>query len=75
MAGFMDGNLAPQRKRPNEKPPGQTVDYDELLKTWKAEPRRLRTRSPVALTPMQLSRRSMPARSPFFRFSLTPTPG
>ena len=32
-----DGNLAPQRKLANEKPKGITVDYDELLKTWKAE--------------------------------------
>ncbi|MGA2551955.1 MAG: ABC transporter substrate-binding protein [Burkholderiaceae bacterium] len=32
-----DGNLAPQRKLANEKPQGITVDYDELLKTWKAE--------------------------------------
>ena len=29
-----DGNLAPQRKLANEKPPGETVDHDELLKTW-----------------------------------------
>ena len=29
-----DGNLSPQRKLANEKPPGETVDYDELLKTW-----------------------------------------
>jgi glycerol transport system substrate-binding protein len=29
-----DGNLAPQRKLANEKPPGQTVDYDELIKSW-----------------------------------------
>jgi glycerol transport system substrate-binding protein len=29
-----DGNLAPQRKLANEKPPGETVDYDTLLKTW-----------------------------------------
>src|SRR6201996_6953873 len=29
-----DGNLAHQRKLANEKPPGETVDYDELLKTW-----------------------------------------
>ncbi len=34
-----DGNLAPQRKLANEKPPGETVDYDELLKTWAATPR------------------------------------
>ena len=32
-----DGNLAPQRKLANEKPPGVTVDYDELIKSWKAE--------------------------------------
>jgi glycerol transport system substrate-binding protein len=31
-----DGNLAPQRKLANEKPQGVTVDYDELLKSWKA---------------------------------------
>ena len=31
-----DGTLAPQRKLANEKPPGETVDYDELLKTWTA---------------------------------------
>ena len=29
-----DGTLAPRRKLSNEKPPGETVDYDELLKTW-----------------------------------------
>ena len=34
-----DGNLAPQRKLANEKPQGETVDYDELLKTWAATPR------------------------------------
>ena len=32
-----DGNLAPQRKLANEKPPEITVDYDELIKSWKAE--------------------------------------
>jgi glycerol transport system substrate-binding protein len=32
-----DGNLAPQRKLANEKPQGITVDYDDLLKTWKAQ--------------------------------------
>ena len=31
-----DGTLAPQRKLANEKPPGETVDYDALLKTWTA---------------------------------------
>jgi len=31
-----DGNLAAQRKLANEKPQGVTVDYDELIKTWKA---------------------------------------
>jgi glycerol transport system substrate-binding protein len=34
-----DGNLAPQRKLANEKPQGETVDYEELLKTWAATPR------------------------------------
>ena len=34
-----DGNLAPQRKLANEKPQGETIDYDELLKTWDATPR------------------------------------
>lgn len=33
-----DGNLAPQRKLANEKPQGQTVDYDELIKSWSAGP-------------------------------------
>ena len=32
-----DGNVAPQRKLANEKPQGVTVDYDELIKTWKAQ--------------------------------------
>jgi glycerol transport system substrate-binding protein len=32
-----DGNLAPQRKLADEKPQGITIDYDELLKSWKAE--------------------------------------
>jgi glycerol transport system substrate-binding protein len=37
-----DGNVAPQRKLANEKPQGVTVDYDELLKTWKAQaPRKI----------------------------------
>jgi glycerol transport system substrate-binding protein len=31
-----DGNLAPQRKLVNEKPPGETADYDELIKSWSA---------------------------------------
>jgi glycerol transport system substrate-binding protein len=29
-----DGNVAPQVKLANEKPQGQTVDYDTLIKTW-----------------------------------------
>ena len=29
-----DGNLAPQRKLAGEKPKGETVDYDTLVKTW-----------------------------------------
>jgi glycerol transport system substrate-binding protein len=33
-----DGNIAPQPKLANEKPKGQTVDYDELIKSWPATP-------------------------------------
>jgi glycerol transport system substrate-binding protein len=33
-----DGTLAPQRKLANEKPQGETVDYETLLKTWAATP-------------------------------------
>jgi glycerol transport system substrate-binding protein len=33
-----DGNIAPQPKLSNEKPKGQTVDYDELIKSWPATP-------------------------------------
>ena len=33
-----DGNLAPQRKLANEKPQGETVDYDTLIKSWPATP-------------------------------------
>jgi glycerol transport system substrate-binding protein len=32
------GNIAPQRKLANEKPQGQTVDYDTLIKSWPATP-------------------------------------
>ena len=33
-----DGTIAPQRKLANEKPPGQTIDYDALIKSWPATP-------------------------------------
>jgi glycerol transport system substrate-binding protein len=33
-----DGNIAPQRKLANEKPKGETVDYDTLVKSWPATP-------------------------------------
>ena len=33
-----DGNLAPQPKLDNEKPKGETVDYDTLIKSWPAHP-------------------------------------
>jgi glycerol transport system substrate-binding protein len=33
-----DGNLAPQRKLANEKPQGETIDYDTLIKSWPATP-------------------------------------
>ncbi len=32
------GNVAPQRKLENEKPKGETVDYDTLIKSWPASP-------------------------------------
>jgi len=40
-----DGNIAPQRKLANEKPKGETVDYDTLVKSWPATPRSERKRS------------------------------
>ena len=33
-----DGNVAPARKLANEKPKGETVDYDTLIKSWPATP-------------------------------------
>jgi glycerol transport system substrate-binding protein len=33
-----DGNLAPQAKLDNEKPQGETIDYDTLIKSWPATP-------------------------------------
>jgi glycerol transport system substrate-binding protein len=33
-----DGTVAPQRKLSNEKPKGETVDYDTLIKSWPASP-------------------------------------
>src|SRR6202050_933711 len=33
-----DGNIAPQRKLANEKPQGETSDYDTLIKSWPASP-------------------------------------
>jgi glycerol transport system substrate-binding protein len=33
-----EGNIAPQRKLANEKPKGETVDYDTLIKSWPASP-------------------------------------
>jgi glycerol transport system substrate-binding protein len=32
------GTIAPQRKLANEKPKGETVDYDTLIKSWPANP-------------------------------------
>jgi hypothetical protein len=29
------GNVAPQAKLANEKPPGRTIDYDKLVDVWK----------------------------------------
>jgi glycerol transport system substrate-binding protein len=33
-----EGNIAPQRKLANEKPKGETIDYDTLIKSWPASP-------------------------------------
>jgi hypothetical protein len=33
-----EGNIAPQRKLADEKPKGETVDYDTLIKSWPASP-------------------------------------
>lgn len=33
-----DGNIAPQRKLADEKPKGETIDYDTLIKSWPASP-------------------------------------
>ncbi|WP_288587967.1 ABC transporter substrate-binding protein [uncultured Methylobacterium sp.] len=33
-----DGTLAPQRKLADEKPKGETIDYDTLIKSWPASP-------------------------------------
>jgi glycerol transport system substrate-binding protein len=33
-----DGNIAPQPKLANEKPQGETIDYDTLIKSWPATP-------------------------------------
>ena len=30
--------IAPQRKLANEKPKGETIDYDTLIKSWPASP-------------------------------------
>jgi len=30
------GTIAPQRKLANEKPKGETIDYDTLIKSWPA---------------------------------------
>jgi glycerol transport system substrate-binding protein len=33
-----DGNIAPQAKLDNEKPKGETIDYETLIKSWPANP-------------------------------------
>ena len=33
-----EGHIAPQPKLANEKPPGETIDYDTLIKSWPATP-------------------------------------
>lgn len=34
----MSGGTAPQPKLANEKPKGETIDYDTLIKSWPALP-------------------------------------
>jgi len=46
-----DGNLAPQPKLDNEKPKGETVDYDTLIKSWPAHPPERHAESAPAATP------------------------
>ena len=41
-----DGNIAPQAKLANEKPKGETVDYDTLIKSWPATPPDARASTP-----------------------------
>jgi len=38
-----DGNIAPQPKLANEKPKGETIDYDTLIKSWPASPPKKKT--------------------------------
>ena len=33
-----NGTIAPQAKLDNEKPKGETIDYDALIKSWPASP-------------------------------------
>jgi glycerol transport system substrate-binding protein len=33
-----NGHIAPQPKLANEKPKGETIDYDTLIKSWPASP-------------------------------------
>jgi glycerol transport system substrate-binding protein len=42
-----DGNIAPQAKLANEKPKGETVDYDTLIKSWPATPPDARASTPT----------------------------
>ncbi|BCJ92215.1 ABC transporter substrate-binding protein [Terrihabitans soli] len=42
-----DGNIAPQAKLADEKPKGETVDYDTLIKSWPATPPNARASTPA----------------------------
>jgi glycerol transport system substrate-binding protein len=46
-----DGNIAPQPKLDNEKPKGETVDYDTLIKSWPANPPQHAQGGAPAMTP------------------------
>ena len=37
-SSMKNGTLAPQAKLENEKPQGETIDYDALIKSWPATP-------------------------------------
>ena len=59
-----DGNIAPQPKLANEKPKGETIDYDTLIKSW-----------PRFSAEAELSRRNDVARTTGGVIPSRPAPG